>query len=415
MTTQNTSEFFIGRQSILDRNQDLAGFELLFRSGQKNSAQFLDNVAATCAVINHAFNEIGFQTVLGKYRGFINVNDLMLMDDTLELLPKDRVVIELLETIEINDLVVERCKYLKSKGYLLALDDVSQYTDRLEPLRDCIDFIKIDLKLLSGMDNLTDTLAHLKKWPGKLLAEKVDNPEEAIQCMNAGFQLFQGYYFAKPLIITGKRLSHSELVLMRLLALVMNDAKTEEIEQVFKQNPGLSFTLLRLTNSAAAGSHRKITSLANAITILGRRQLQRWLQLLVYTNDGRASFPNPLLQLAATRGKSMELLVKNFSGCTIELEDHAFIVGIMSLMNTLLGMPLAEIISPLNPPAEIRDALLSRAGLLGKLLSLIEHLENYNMEAAGELLEDLAPLTIEQINHAQLEALAWSNSFEQSQ
>jgi c-di-GMP-related signal transduction protein len=102
MTTQNTSEFFIGRQSILDRNQDLAGFELLFRSGQKNSAQFLDNVAATCAVINHAFNEIGFQTVLGKYRGFINVNDLMLMDDTLELLPKDRVVIELLETIEMS-------------------------------------------------------------------------------------------------------------------------------------------------------------------------------------------------------------------------------------------------------------------------------------------------------------------------
>jgi EAL and modified HD-GYP domain-containing signal transduction protein len=232
--------------------------------------------------------------------------------------------------------------------------------------------------------------------------------------MDAGFHLFQGYYFAKPLIITGKRLSHSELALMRLLGLVMSDAETGSIEQVFKQNPGLSLTLLRLTNSAATGSHRKITSLANAITILGRRQLQRWLQLLVYASDGHGRFPDPLLQLAATRGKSMELLVRNFAGCSNELEDHAFIVGIMSLMNTLLKMPLAEIISPLNPPAEIRDALLSRAGLLGKLLSLIEHLENYNMEAASELLEDLAPLSIEQINHAQLEALAWSNSLEQS-
>lgn len=413
MVAQNTSDFFIGRQSILDRNQDLAGFELLFRSGQKNSARFHDNVTATCSVINHAFNELGFQTILGKHRGFINVNDLMLMDDTLELLPKEQVVIELLETIEISDIVVARCKYLKALGYRLALDDVNQYSDQLAPLRDCIDVIKIDLKL-SGMDKLTDTLAHLKNWPGKLLAEKVDNPEEAQQCMDVGFELFQGYYFAKPLIITGKRLSHSEQALMRLLGLVMIDAETQSIENVFKQNPGLSFTLLRLTNSAAAGSRVKITSLGNAITTLGRRQLQRWLQLLIYANDRNARYPNPLMQLAATRGKSMELLVHHFAGCTKELEDHAFMVGIMSLMNTLLGMPLAEIITPLNPPAEIRDALLSRAGLLGKLLSLIEQLENYNMEAAGELLDDLAPLSIEQINHAQLEALAWSNSFDQA-
>lgn len=413
MTTQNISEFFIGRQSILDREQNLAGFELLFRSSQKNSAQFLDNVAATCSVINHAFNELGFQTVLGKHRGFINVSDQMLMDDMLELLPKDQVVIELLETIEINSVVVERCKYLKSKGYLLALDDVARYSNNLEPLRESIDVIKIDLKA-SGMDKLTDTLMQLKKWPGKLLAEKVDNPDEARQCLDAGFHLFQGYYFAKPLVITGKRMSHSELALMQLLGLVMSDAETEAIERVFKQNPGLSFNLLRLTNSAAAGSRVKITSLSNAIMVLGRRQLQRWLQLLVYTNDNRTSFPDPLLQLAATRGKTMELLVKHIPGCTKTMEDQAFMVGIMSLMNTLLGIPLAEIISPLNPPAEIRDALLSRQGPLGKLLAMIELLESYNIDAANELLDNLEPLDIGQVNHAQLEALAWANSFEQN-
>jgi c-di-GMP-related signal transduction protein len=413
MTTQNMSEFFIGRQSILDREQNLAGFELLFRSNQKNSAQFLDNVTATCSVINHAFNELGFQTVLGKHRGFINVNDVMLMDDMLELLPKDQVVIELLETIEINEIVVERCKYLKSRGYLLALDDIERYTSNLDPLRGQIDFIKIDLKL-SGIAKISDTLAHFKNWHVNILAEKVDNPEEAQLCLDAGFHLFQGYYFAKPLIITGKRLTHSEIALMQLLDMVMSDADTEAIEKIFKQNPGLCFNLLRLTNSAAAGSQHKITSLSNAIMVLGRRQLQRWLQLLIYTNDGKANFPDPLLQLAATRGKSMELLVQNFAGCTKELEDQAFMVGIMSLMNTLLSMPLAEIISPLNPPAEIRDALLSRQGLLGNLLSLIEHLENFDMNAAGELLDALSPLSVEQINRAQLEALAWSNSFGES-
>lgn len=410
MTTQNISEFFIGRQSILDREQNLAGFELLFRSSQKNAARIHDDVSATCTVINHAFNELGFQTVLGKHRGFINFSAEMLMDDMVELLPKDQVVIELLETIEINDIVVERCRHLKSKGYHLALDDVARYSNDLDPLRECIDIVKIDLKS-TGTKNLADTLHQLKKWPAKLLAEKVDNPEEAKLCLDAGFHLFQGYYFAKPLVITGKRMSHSEIALLQLLGLVMSDADTDEIEKIFKQNPGLSFNLLRLTNSAAAGSRVKITSLSDAIMILGRRQLQRWLQLLVYTND-KSSFPDPLLQLAATRGKSMELMVKKIPGCTKTMEDQAFMVGIMSLMDTLLGIPLAEIISPLNPPTEIREALLSRKGPLGEMLAMIELLESYNMNAANELLHDLTPLDPEQVNQAQLEALAWTNSFE---
>jgi c-di-GMP-related signal transduction protein len=404
--------FFVGRQSILDRNWGLAGFELLFRSGQKNSAEFSDDVIATASVISHTINEIGFQTVLGKHRGFINVNASMLMDDSLELLPMEQVVIELLETIEINTAVVERCKYLKSLGYLLALDDFNQYSDKIEPLKGYIDFIKVDLKLC-GQENLAETLSHIRSWPVKLLAEKVDNPEEAKLCMDIGFHLFQGYYFAKPIIITGKRLSHSELAMMRLLNLAMSDAETFQIEAVFKQYPGLSFNLLRLANSVAIGSNTGITSVGNAITVLGRRQLQRWLQILIYAKDSHSPISSPLMQLAATRGKCMELLVRNLGCDSRILEDYAFMVGIMSPMDALLGMPLAEIISPLHLPDDIRDALLQRDGLLGTLLLMTEHLEQYDMEAADQLLKKLAPLSVEQINKAQLEALAWSNSLEQ--
>jgi c-di-GMP-related signal transduction protein len=408
---ENTSEFFVGRQSILDRNQDLAGFELLFRSGQKNSAHFLDDVAATASVISHAFNELGFRTVLGKHRGFINVNADMLLDDTIELLPKEQVVIELLETVELTPAVVERCKHLKQQGYLLALDDLSQYSAALDPLRGIVDFIKIDLKLV-GAGKLDDIISPFRDWPAKLIAEKVDNPEEAQLCMDAGFHLFQGYYFAKPIIITGKRLAHSELVLMQLLEKLVKDAPTREIENLFKQNPGLSLALLRLVNSVGVGIQKRITSISDAILLFGRRQLKRWLQLLVYTGERRAS-SNPLLQLAAARGRCLELLVQRCPRHSKELEDHAFMVGIMSLMDALLGIPLAEAITPLNPPPEIRDALLSRTGLLGRLLLLVEHLEAYDMEAANRLLDDLAPLTVEQVNTAALQALAWSNSFEE--
>ena len=408
----NANEFFLGRQSILDRNQDLAGFELLFRSGQKNSAQVMDDVFATSSVISHAFNELGFKTVLGKYRGYINVSETLLMGDLIELLPKDQVVIELLETIEIDAEIVERCKYLKSAGYMLALDDFNHYSEHFEPLRSFVDVIKVDLKQVSQTD-LAEILGHLKEWPAQLLAEKVDNRDEAQQCMDLGFDLFQGYYFAKPIIITGKRLSHAELELMRLIGMVSVEADTDKIEQVFKQNPGLSFNLLRLANCAASGAHKKIVSVRHAILELGRRPLHRWLQMLLFTNNKEASFPNPLLQLAATRGKFMELLAQQVDSNNKELEDEAFMVGIMSLMDTLLSMPLAEIISPLNAPAEVRDALMSRSGPLGKMLQLIEHLENIKMEEAIQLLHGLPPLNVEKVNTAQIAALTWANSFGQ--
>lgn len=322
----DSTHFFVGRQSILDRNLELTGFELLFRSGQKNSAHFRNNVTATASVINHTFSELGFQTVLGKYRGFINVDAQMLMDDTIELLPREQVVFELLETIDIDAVVVERCKHLKSLGYMLALDDFNRYSSKIEPLRGCVDIIKVDLQLC-GQEDLGEIITHIRSWPVKLLAEKVDNPAEAKKCMDLGFHLFQGYHFAKPLIITGKRFSHSELALIRLFNLVVSDVGTAEIEQVFKQHPDLSFNLLRLTNSVAAGTLTRITSVGNAITVLGRRQLQRWLQLLIYTKDGHASVSTPLLQLAATRGRGMELLVQYLDNNTRELEDYAFMVG----------------------------------------------------------------------------------------
>ena len=188
-----------------------------------------------------------------------------------------------------------------------------------------------------------------------------------------------------------------------------NEAETGEIEKVFKENPGLSFGLLRLTNSVAFGTFRKITSVNHAIMTLGRRQLHRWLQMLLFANDKNAIFPNPLLQLAATRGKFMELLARQVDRNNQDLEDHAYMVGIMSLMDTLLSMPLAEIIAPFNAPIDVSSALLFRHGQLGKLLQLIEYLEKYDMEAAGRSLEDLAPLDIAQVNEAQLEALAWAN------
>ncbi len=402
------SKFFLVRQSILDRAQNLEGFELLFRSSQKNPPQSLDDDTVNGLVINHAFNELGFKNVLGKYRGFINVGKGILMSDMIELLPKDQLVFELGESVSIDAEVLERCKRLKSLGYMLAVDAVAHRSVDIEPLRGIVDVIKVDIKPLAQTE-LTDIVSRLKKWPVRLLAEKVDDRETAKRCFNLGFNLFQGHYFSKPVILTGRRLAHSELELMRLIGLVMSDAETGTIVQVFKENPGLTFNLLRLTNSVAIGGYKKITSVNHAIMELGRRQLLRWLQMLLFANDKNAVFPNPLLQLAATRGKFMELLARQIDGNNQDLEDNAYMVGILSLMDTLLGMPLAEVILPLNAPYDVSSALLFRSGQLGKLLQLVEQLEEYDMEAASQSVEELTPLDISQVNTAQIEALAWAN------
>jgi c-di-GMP-related signal transduction protein len=409
---KKANKFFLGRQSILDRAQNLAGFELLFRSSQKNTAQFQDSDSATSLVINHAFNELGFKTVLGKYRGFINVSRNILMSDMVELLPKDQLAFEILETIDIDAEVVERCKHLKSLGYMLALDNIVHHSESADPLRGIVDVLKVNIENLDHA-SITEIVTRFKKWPVKLLATKVDNRQTAKRCFDLGFNLFQGYYFSIPSIIAGKRLSHSELELIRLIGLLMSEAETKKIEQVFKENPGLSFNLLRLTNSVAIGAYKNITSINHAIVELGRRQLLRWLQMLLFANDKNATFPNPLLQLAATRGKFMELLVRQIDSNNQDLEDHAYMVGIMSLMDTLLSMPLAEIISPLNLPYDVSSALLFRSGQLGNLLQLIEYLEKNDMEAASQSLNESTPLDISQVNTAQIEALAWANTIGQ--
>lgn len=209
------------------------------------------------------------------------------------------------------------------------------------------------------------------------------------------------------MILTGKRADPSKLNLLRLLGLVLGDADVKEIEQVFKHDPSLSFKLLQLVNSVALGLPQKIDSLRHAIAILGQRQLQRWLQLLMFVpSSGQAD--SPLLQLAATRGKLMELLAQVQAPRDQSYQDRAFISGLLSLLDTLLGIPLLEIVEQINLAPDVRLALLERQGALGELLQLTEKIELSDFDAAGELLET-SGLKVSDLLQAQVAAMNWAN------
>lgn len=405
-----SQELFLGRQPILDRDQNLAAFELLFRSSHANGAQIDDDLLASATVINHAFSELGVEAVLGRYVGFINLSAPLIMSDVIELLPRERVVLELLETVRIDAPLVARLKQLKAMGFRLALDDYLGHEAQYAEVLSVVDVVKVDVKDMSP-ERIVEVTQRLRRWPVQLLAEKVDTREQVERCRDLGYDLFQGYYFARPSIIKGKRLSHAETAIMRLLGMVMTDADTPELEQVFKQNPDLSLTLLRLVNSVAVGSRTRITSLSQALVLLGRSQLQRWLQLLMYAiaSSPDARFPSPLLVLAATRGKLMEQLAGKSPGAPAVLRDQAFLAGIMSLVSALLGLPLPEILKTLPLPDDVRIALLDRTGLLGELLLLVEALEQTDADQVAARVHALGFLDAEGVNDAYVAAIEWAN------
>lgn len=413
MSETAADQLFLGRQAILDRDQQLFAYELLFRNGTRNFAEVTDGVQATATVIINAFAELGVEAALGSYRGFINVDEEFLFSDMLELLPRKSVVLEILETVPPSPAVIERCIALKAAGFTLALDDVIQLEPQFAELLALVEIVKVDIQPLSRVQ-LMQLAMKLKPMGKQLLAEKVDSREQMEQCLKLGFSLFQGYYFAKPTIIAGKKLDHSQLSLMKLMGLLLGDADTAELETALKPEPGLTVNLLRMTNSVGCGSSEKITSLRHAITVLGRRQLQRWLQLLVFSAGNKHGTSNPLLLLAATRGRLMELLAEELRPNDRGLADQAFMAGIMSLMPALVGQSISEIVNPLGLASSVREALCDGTGMLGDMLQLAESSENGDLVKLTEHLARLPGISPKALNRAQTQALLWTNSIGQT-
>lgn len=408
MPASEEQQLFLGRQPILGRDQKLVAYELLFRNGGVSS-DVADATQATATVIANAFTEFSVGDALGPYRGFINVDQDFLFSDLIEMLPHQAVVLEILETVLPLPAVLERCRILRAKGFTLAVDDVIQADASYLPLLELAAIIKVDVQQL-GDDELVALVDKLKPLGKMLLAEKVETSAQMEFCRSLGFQLFQGYFFARPTIIAGRRLSPSQLALIRLLGLLLGDAETGEIENAFKLEPGLTINLLRLTNSVANGLAVRITSLRSAIAVLGRRQLQRWVQLLLYTTHGGDDVVSPLLQLAATRGKVMELLAAKSVAGNRDFADHAFLVGILSLLPALLGVAMSEILEQLPVPPAASAALQGGDGILGALLGLTVAAENNDLSAVDAALRQLPRLSLREVNGALTQALAWANT-----
>jgi len=403
---QQIKGLFLGRQPILDGSGKIVAFELLFRRNEINSADVLDDTQASSHVISSAFGTLGMEAALGGCQCYINVGRELLFSDVIELLPPNKVMLELLENVRVDYDVVERCKNLSAKGYRLALDDFV-YDETYEPLLSLVNVVKVDLTLQS-LDEAVDAICRIRaRHPVKaitFLAEKVERLEEFERLRRSGFDLFQGYFFARPHQLSIRRVDPSAVATLKVLEIVVRGGDTKEIEDALKVDPVLCYNLLRLANSVVMGTSRSATSLRQAILLLGQQQIRRWLQLIIFAQNGGVT-GRALLHLAASRGRLMEAM----AGENQEMQDRAFTTGILSLVDVLLDHPMEDILSQLNANEEIRLALLERRGWLGERLRLCESLESGEGNESVCLAAQMG-LDALMLMKIQIEALSWANS-----
>jgi len=409
MTVRN---YLLGRQPILDRNQELVAYELLFRSVGSLTADVTDASYATANVIINTLVGFGIEDILGKHKGFINVELELLMGDSLQLLPKAQVVIELLETLQVTPVLVEQCRFLKENGFTLALDD-HEYSPAYHELYQLVDIIKIDL-MQSPLPLLAEMIKKFDCYSLQLLAEKVKTQEEFKYCFDLGFDLFQGYYFAKPSVLEKKCLNDSVTTLLKLMRLLGEDAELSVIEATFRGDPGLTYKLLLLVNSVGIGILNKIATLRHAIAILGRKQIKRWVQLALFASSDHRDMETPLVDMAAVRAGFMEYMIGfhvGFKGCH-ESAEKAYMTGILSILEKIYDISMDEVVRTLNLTDDVCDALVVRQGGLGKLLHVAELLEAMDFVHLGSHLEEMG-ISLADVLLCQKKAFSWRKEMAQ--
>ena len=396
------SEIFIGRQPIYDRQLDVYAYELLFRAAPDNSAQFTDGDHATSSVIVNTFMEIGLDNIVNQRLAFINLTRAFFVDPNSISLPKDRVVLELLEHIEADDEVLEGIKRLSAQGYAIALDDFV-YHDALRPLVQLADIVKVDVMALERGE-VRRQVQQLRAHPLKLLAEKVETRDDFDFCLELGFDYFQGYFFAQPQVIRGQRLPNNRLMILNLLSRLQNhEIRPAELEELIVQDVTFSYRILRYVNSAAFALARRIESVHQAVVVLGLRTIKTWATLLAMSQVDNK--PTELVVTAVIRGKMAEELAVALRASE---PQSFFTVGLFSALDALMDNTMEEILTQLPLAEHIASALLHHRGIHGEVLECVLAYEHGDWEHIR-----CGTLTAGEIRDCYLSALRWAGSVSQ--
>ncbi|MCX4192870.1 EAL and HDOD domain-containing protein [Methylophaga sp. OBS1] len=397
--SDNFSAAIIARQPILNRECELIAYELLFRRNSQDKNADLSEMSAdiaTSRVINYAFLELGIERVIGDHVAFINLTRAFILNDEPIPASQNKVVLELLEDIEVDDELLEGLRRLRASGYTIALDDFV-FNDSLKPLVALASIVKIDILALST-DQLREHVQLLRQYDLKLLAEKVETQEAFDLCVELGFDYFQGFFFCKPDIIEDKPIPVRQQTVLDLIQRLQSpDTEFEDIERIISNDAGLTYKLLRLLNSAALALPRQIDSIREGLVRLGLKSITTWTTLIAMSEINYK--PRELLDYSLVRAKMCESLASAY-GCSAE---GGFIVGLFSTIDAMLDRRMEDVIDPLPLSETTKQALKARSGPLGILLSDVL---DYEQGRWDEISEQYASL--EQLSKHYILASEWT-------
>ena len=397
--------FYAARQPILDRNKELVGYELLFRDGVDNVFPDIDGDEATSRLIEGSQFNFGLEDLTDNKPAYINFTLETLQKGYPTLLGKDQIVVEILETIQPGKRLLAIVKELKEKGYTLALDDyIHQPVWRhFYPF---IDIIKIDF-LSCELETIHSIIEEIKPYPHiKLLAEKVETYEKYQLALELGFAYFQGFFFSKPEMVQSKTLPPSEIALAELLyETSVVEVNLKKITEVFERDVNLSYKLLRYSNSAAFKRRAEISTIKQALIVLGAQEIKKFLSLL-FAAQVAGDKPAELIRLSLTRARFTELLAISHN----QLKDTgmAFLTGMMSLMDALLDEEMASVMKKLPLSNDIKLALVDEKGILAQYLRLVKQYEQANWQGANAIQDELG-LAADKVPDAYHDAVHWAN------
>ena len=371
------SELFVCRQPILNRYKETIGYELLYRAVATDTrANISDGNSATSLVFLNTLFEMGLKSIVGSQVAYINfTRDFLLKDDLIQLLAgirtenfdPSKVILEVMEDITLDADLFQALIRFKAKRFQIALDDVTSI-DQIAPVLGLglVEIVKVDMMAVDRT-LLPNLVQAIKQYDVQLLAEKVETPKDFLTCLDLGFDFFQGYFFHKPEIVKDKKkkMDVSQLSLIRSLAAIMSPrANFRVLEPIISQDVGFSYKLLRLVNSGYYSMAGKVTSIQQAISMVGLQQLRGWMMLLLMTAvDDK---PHELTAIALQRAKMCELL-GNVLGD--RQPESYFLIGLLSVLDAIMDLPMLEVVESLSLSTEIMEALVYRKGTLGQILS----------------------------------------------
>lgn len=381
---------FVGRQPILRHDSELFAYELLFRDGDMTA---LDGCIATANVLTNSLLEIGLDRIAGKAKVFVNVTRNLLLNGDMSCLPPERFVLEILEDVRPDPEVLHSVSRLSDEGFTIALDDYFHQCD-MQPLVELADIVKLELPAIDKQD-VASQVGRLKDSGLVVLAEKVETQEEFQRCRDCGCDLFQGYFFCRPQLMSQRKPDANSQGVVRLLAELSDpEISLDRIESLLETDPSLCYRVLRYVNSASVRTTHEIGTIGHAITIMGIAKIRSLAAMMLMADVGEQK-PNELLNVAMIRAKACEILSRALG---LGNPDQAFTAGMISTFDGLLDMEIQDVVEMLPLSSDLNEALIRKSGDIGKILEYVLSHER------GDLLPDNV---IHHVQEAVVSATIW--------